>query len=179
MESTSAEEKTENIFFVQQNREEENKYFSSSAFLGTFLLLLKKNEKMRLQNQSIPFQHFPDDILHQTTTMGSLSDTSTTSSLTDSQERVLNTLGIASASLSICGSVLIITRIIRCQYYKGSPYNRIMIGLCFSDIISSIASGFSFLFLPRETSPRVWAFGNETTCNMLGFLTQVGYAAFW
>lgn len=108
--------------------------------------------------------------------MAAITTTSTTT-LTDSQERVLSVLGIASASLSICGSALIITRILRCKTYIDSPYNRIMVGLSVSDIISSFANGFGVFFLPKQCSPRVWAMGNETTCNMLGFLTQLGGAA--
>lgn len=102
-----------------------------------------------------------------------------TTTLSHNQERVLSILSIISACLSICGSSLIIGRIVRCKSYIGSPYNRIMLGLSISDIISSFAAGFGVFLLPKETSPRVWAFGNETTCNMLGFLTQLAIGAVW
>lgn len=98
--------------------------------------------------------------------------------LSEDQERMLNILGVISSTLSIMGSGLILGRIFRCKSYV-TPYNRIMIGLSSFDMITSFAVGFGPLLLPNETSTRVWAFGNDTTCNFIGFLTQLGIGGIW
>lgn len=99
--------------------------------------------------------------------------------LTDSQELWLTVLGVISGTLSLIGSTLIIVRICRCRLYT-TPYQRIMLGLSLTDLVASFATGWGpLLFLPKGTSPRAVAFGNETTCNMLGFLTQFAICAVW
>lgn len=101
------------------------------------------------------------------------------SSLSNSQQRILSALSMPTALLSILGSTLIIIRVFRCRLYKKSPYNRLMLALSASDIISSFSAGFGVFLLPQETSDVIWARGSETTCNLLGFLTQLAIGAIW
>lgn len=96
--------------------------------------------------------------------------------LSDQQERVLSILSLVFSLLSICGSTMIIARILRCRSYS-TPYNRLMIGLSVSDIVTSFVLGFGVFLLPEETSTRNWARGNETTCHMLGFFSQLAIVA--
>ena len=100
--------------------------------------------------------------------------------LADSQENLLSILGLITGCMSMLGSTLIASRVWR-NYRKHTttPYERMMGALSCCDVVSSFAFGFAPLLLPKDTSPRAWASGNEMTCNMLGFLTQFSFAAVW
>ena len=97
-------------------------------------------------------------------------------SLTDGQERVLSLLYVFSSTLSIIGSSTIIFKVLA-NRGKATSYDRLMLGLSLCDIVSSIAYSLYPFFLPAQTSPRVWAFGNEATCSFIGFMTQFGFSA--
>lgn len=95
--------------------------------------------------------------------------------LTDAQEKALILLQIFSATLSLIGSSVIVCKILKtkeCGKKSSSPYDRIILGLSSCDLVSSVTFAASPFMLPRETSSRVWAFGNDGTCTLLGFLIQ-------
>ena len=81
-------------------------------------------------------------------------------------------LPVITGSLSLITSSSIIWKILRSNTKLSSPYSRLIFGLCFYDIISSIANALSAV--PSPPSPygtEVWgAFGNETTCRIQGFM---------
>lgn len=96
--------------------------------------------------------------------------------LSTSQEKVLSCTAAITGALSICGSSLIMMRVIK---NRGSlnPYERIMFALSFCDIIASLNYALSPFLMPAETSTRVWAVGTDGTCNLLGFLQQFSISA--
>jgi len=101
--------------------------------------------------------------------------------LTDKQETLLSILGIISGTMSILGSACIVSHMWRYHRIQESTttYERLMAGLSIFDMSSSFAFGFAPFFLPRDTSPRSWASGNDRTCTMIGFFTQIGFGAIW
>jgi hypothetical protein len=102
--------------------------------------------------------------------------------LSDDQEKVLIFLQIFSAFLSLIGSSTIVFKIVRGVTRKQptTPYDRIILGLSSCDIIASLVYAVGPFLLPGETSLRVWAFGSERSCEVLGFLNQLAcVAAFW
>lgn len=96
--------------------------------------------------------------------------------LSDGQEKLLSLLYLCSSTLSMVGSSTITYKVFA-NRRKATSYDRLMFGLSICDIISSIAYSLYPFFLPKETSPRVWAIGSDATCSVLGFLTQLGFAA--
>lgn len=97
------------------------------------------------------------------------------STLSDSQEKTLSMLSVVSAMLSICGSFVIVIRVLghkRLQQ-KVTPYHRIMLALSLCDISASTTFALSPFLAPASTSQRVWAIGNDATCSFHGFLSQV------
>lgn len=105
-----------------------------------------------------------------------IEDDSPQSTLSDSQEKVLSSLFVASAFLSIVGSATIVRKVLRNRSI-ASPYDRLLLGLSVSDIIASSTYAMWPFLLPKESSKRIWAIGNDATCNLLGFLTQLSFAA--
>lgn len=97
-------------------------------------------------------------------------------SLTDKQVRLLAFLFVVSGTLSMFGSFIIVHRVLR-NREQSKSYDRIMLGLSCSDIVSSLSYVLTPFLVPRETSTRVTAMGNDVSCSVLGWLTQVGYAA--
>eukprot|EP00934_Nitzschia_sp_Nitz4_P005342 Nitzschia sp. Nitz4//scaffold7_size249615//165961//167400//NITZ4_001190-RA/size249615-processed-gene-0.149-mRNA-1//1//CDS//3329558481//5332//frame0 len=96
--------------------------------------------------------------------------------LTDGQEVVLSVLGLISGTLSVFGSSVIIFKILH-NLYRATPYDRLLLALSSCDIIASLTFAVSPFLLPKETSQRAWAAGNDATANMLGFLTQFSFSA--
>lgn len=84
----------------------------------------------------------------------------------------LSLLPIIPALLSCLASGTILYMVYKTGF--NSPYKRILFGLSCSDIITSLAFALQPFLLPRETSQRVWAFGNDATCTFLGTITQLG-----
>eukprot|EP00934_Nitzschia_sp_Nitz4_P002052 Nitzschia sp. Nitz4//scaffold8_size234185//151877//153292//NITZ4_001275-RA/size234185-processed-gene-0.164-mRNA-1//-1//CDS//3329559860//2052//frame0 len=99
------------------------------------------------------------------------------SSLSSSQERILASLSLLSGLLSFVASSAIIFMVV--QSKQKSPYKRILLGLSVSDLVASVTYATGPFLLPTETSPRVWARGNTTTCHLGGFLVQLSFAALW
>ena len=96
--------------------------------------------------------------------------------MTDNQEIAMSLLYVISSTFSILGSLTIIFKVLSDRKHATS-YDRLMLGLSCSDIVSSLGWLFTPFLLPRETSPRVWAIGNNGTCTFLGFMTQLGFSS--
>lgn len=100
---------------------------------------------------------------------------------TASQEQWVAFLPFPGGIVSILASCIII--LIVCRSKFDSSYKRILFGLSVSDVVISIVWILDPFLLPRATSHREFAIGNETTCNMIGVLTHFAisntfYAAF-
>jgi hypothetical protein len=98
------------------------------------------------------------------------------SSLSDGQEIILSVLMICSGVLSILGSSTIVYRVAE-NKTRTKPYDRIMLGLSVCDIVASFSYIVTPFLLPKETSQRVWASGSDGSCSILGWLTQLSFAA--
>jgi hypothetical protein len=89
------------------------------------------------------------------------------------QEQALAILPIPSAILSILGSSIIIYIAVSSRKQrKWTPYTRLLFVMSVFDIISSAILSVATFLRPRETSPRLWSFGNDATCSAVGFLNQ-------
>jgi hypothetical protein len=62
-----------------------------------------------------------------------------------------------------------------------TPYERIITGLSFCDIITSFIYAINPFLVPSGAgiNNNVWAFGNLATCQARGFLTQLTIASYW
>ena len=138
-----------------------------------------------------------DELVVQATTTASSDETWI---LSDNQERTLAFLNIATALLSTTGSSLIFYHILRNylswhgdgsentsttsrrrrrreqdnEHHRLSPYERIVLALSASDILFSLSFIGGVFLTPADTSPRVYAIGNDQTCAFLGVMSQLG-----
>ena len=122
--------------------------------------------------------------------MASTEVPSTYSYLTDTQERVIAFVPIAPALFSILGSCLILRLIVikRRRRRRGgggttrtkpvTAFHRILFGMSLYDIYNSINVVLQSFLTPRDTSRRLYAVGNDATCNLLGFGFQFSYGSF-
>lgn len=105
-------------------------------------------------------------------------ETNDDDSLTSSQEKVLSLLPVVSGLLSAWGSLEIIRIVLLRGRQRTTPtriqscYQRIMLGLSASDLVSSIVLSLQAFLLPAAEG-RTWALGNQATCNTMGFLQQL------
>ena len=102
------------------------------------------------------------------------------SSLSDTQEIILSVLPIISGFLSMIGSFTIIYvewNLGRTKRKKWTTYARLLIAMSCCYVVVSITFIIQPFLLPTKTSQRVWAFGNDSTCSVLGFLFQLSFAA--
>ena len=98
--------------------------------------------------------------------------------LSDVREKIISILPIPASILSIFGSVSIIYMACRKRRNQNwTPYTRLLLGMSCSDILFSITWSLSAFLLPKETSHRAYAVGNDATCSGLGFLLQLSYSA--
>lgn len=104
------------------------------------------------------------------------SDMSELSTLTLAQEKTLAMMGVVSGSLSVLGSSTIVYKVLKKKYIR-TPYDRLMLGLSTCDIIASVTLALGPFLIPASTSQRVWAIGNDATCNMLGWFFQFSFSA--
>ena len=82
--------------------------------------------------------------------------------LSDSQEKLLAILPIPSAILSIFGSVVILFMAFKSRRKTHwTTYHALLTGISLTEIIFSITLAAGNFLYPRETSNRIWAFGNE------------------
>ena len=99
------------------------------------------------------------------------------SSLSETQDMVLSLLPILPALLSLWGSANIIYMVLVSG--KKTPYRRILLGLSVCDMISSVVFPWQAFLLPSDTSQRLWAVGNDATCDALGFFQQFTFCSVW
>lgn len=95
--------------------------------------------------------------------------------LTSHQQKVISLLPIVPAVLSVIASATIIKLTINSGF--KTPYRRILFGLSLADIITSISFALQSFLVPAETSSRVWAIGNHTSCRLIGATTQMGFSS--
>ena len=114
-------------------------------------------------------------ITNYTTTTTAQQDEFELSDLSDKQEKILAVFLVCSAILSLVGSCTIVFKILRslCRNKTTTPYERIILGLSCCDILASCTYAMGPFLLPRETSQRVWADGDDSSCQKLGFLVQI------
>jgi len=99
------------------------------------------------------------------------------SSLTDAQEKALYILYFIPSILSALGSSQIIYMVLTAG--KTTPYRRILLGLSIGDFLSSCYYPVSNYLMPQETSQRIWAFGNDSTCSFVGWCQVFFLRNFW
>ena len=104
----------------------------------------------------------------QGTTVYDMNSTEPPTELSDQQDKTLSLLPILPACLSIWGSANIIYMVLSSE--KRTPYRRLLFGLSCCDVISSITLALQPYLMPRGTA--IWAVGNETSCDALGFFQQ-------
>jgi len=115
-------------------------------------------------------------------TIDSFPTPTTSTELSDNQEKVLYVLLICAATLSLIGSCTIVFKILRgmARNQTITPYDRIILGLSSCDIVASVTYAIGPFFLPTESSLRIWSFGSLQTCQALGFVNQFScVAAIW
>jgi len=79
------------------------------------------------------------------------------------------------ALISILASSIFIWMILRSQKRLSTPYHRLIIGLCVTDILFSLPQATCNMLSPAELDYRVWnARGNEATCDAHGFIQHLG-----
>ena len=99
------------------------------------------------------------------------------SSLTDTQEKILSLLPILPSAASALCSGTIIYLVILSRF--ESSYKRILFAISVADIITSVSFSFQPFLLPKATSQRVWAIGNDATCTVLGTFSQLSMTSIW
>lgn len=92
-------------------------------------------------------------------------------------QEVLEIIPKITGGLSFLFSLLTVTYIIFFgDDAKRGFYNRLVIGMCCADMVSSLAFFFSTWPMPVDSSA-VLAAGNEATCRIQGFFTQYSIAS--
>ena len=100
------------------------------------------------------------------------------SSLTVAQDKALSLTPVFSSLLSAWGSISIIYMVVSSS--QRSSYKRIMLGLSVFDLVSSVTIALQPFLLPSDSQPeRVWAIGNEATCEAMGFFHQLSQGSVW
>jgi hypothetical protein len=84
---------------------------------------------------------------------------------------------VISCLLSILGSLTIAYLILRKGLWKKDFFQRIMLGLCVADLISTMATLVQPLLMPRFTRVPV-ALGNVHTCEAVAFLSLFVWASY-
>ena len=77
-----------------------------------------------------------------------------------------------SCSLSVIGSLMIVSQVVRNKFNRSKPQQRLILGLSLSDLCTSLGWIFTPLFMPSN-SGAIWAIGNQTTCNIQGFIVTL------
>ena len=97
--------------------------------------------------------------------------------LSEAQEKALAWIPVITGLLSTWGSANIIYAVYKTDKRSRNCYNRIMFGLSFSDVVSSLVLSLQAFLLPKETSHRVYASGNDATCAVMGFFQQLSLSS--
>ncbi len=81
----------------------------------------------------------------------------------------------ATAILSLISSLVLIWMIRRSHAGLSSTPNRLLIGLCIADMMSSSSISLQAMWVPSELNYYIWnAIGNATTCAIQGCLYVFG-----
>jgi hypothetical protein len=91
------------------------------------------------------------------------------------QKRILAILPKVSGTLSCFFSGVIIYTILRDKKRRSRTYHRLIFGISCCDLSASFWLALSTWPIPEDGA--LWAVGNETTCNLQGFFTQLGIAS--
>ena len=92
------------------------------------------------------------------------------------ETRTSSIIRAVTATISIIASSTLIWMISRSEKGFGSIKNRLLLGLCISDIIFSLSLSFCNLTAPASDAYITWnARGNMVTCEALGFLSITGF----
>ena len=81
---------------------------------------------------------------------------------------------VSTASLSFVASTVMAIAIVRSDGWLSSPYQRIIFGLCLSDILQSLCLIVGPFAVPSMVPQGIWAVGNYQTCQANGFLFNFG-----
>ena len=85
---------------------------------------------------------------------------------------------VAGSISLIASSIILVWNVLRSHIGLSSTFNRLLLGLCVADIMSSCAFTFSTVMIPKEVDYLYWnARGNMLTCNLQGFLSVMGSSA--
>ncbi|CAB9506474.1 expressed unknown protein [Seminavis robusta] len=98
-----------------------------------------------------------------------------TSTLSIPQDKALSIIPCFTSLLSCLGSAQIIYKVSTAR--KTTPYRRILWGLSSADFLCSLLYPWQAFLVPADTSPRIWAIGNDATCTLLGFGQQIFFAS--
>lgn len=93
--------------------------------------------------------------------------------LSDGQQLFIALLPIPSGILGVMGSWIVIQMAFRMRKAQSwSPYQALLTGMSVCSILYTITSMLGSFLYPKETSTKVWAFGNDgkfRTCKYDGF----------
>ena len=81
----------------------------------------------------------------------------------------LTFIPMVTGTISIVASSIAIIKILQSESKLSNPYNRLFIGMCIFDIMSSSCHASSSLPIPKN-GKWYWAFGNDTTCQIQGYI---------
>ncbi|CAJ1937942.1 unnamed protein product [Cylindrotheca closterium] len=99
------------------------------------------------------------------------------SSLSDDQQKVLGLWMIVAGCLSVIGSFFTMYRVFKSSS-KTNSYDRIIFGLSGFNMLSAITYIMTPFLLPSDgPSSRIWSNGNQVSCSFLGWLTQLSFAS--
>lgn len=102
------------------------------------------------------------------------------SDLTDAQNILLSVLSVPVSFLSVCASTTLIYMVMsQTRQTTTTSLDRILILMSLYDICWSIQACLQGFLAPPDVSQRATAWGNEASCNALGFFFQFGGAVFW
>lgn len=96
-------------------------------------------------------------------------------SLSDAQEKVLALLPVIPSILSIVSSALVMRLVWRNHFVE--TYQRLLFAMSVCDVICTANFVIEPFITPHETSRRIWAVGNDSSCLASGFFYQFSSAA--
>jgi hypothetical protein len=89
-------------------------------------------------------------------------------------QRALAILPMITGTISGLSSLFVIRFILGEREHLKKPYYRLILGLSSMDVLFSFNAAVSTLVLPRDTPDVQFAYGTTFTCEVSGFLWQVG-----
>jgi len=96
---------------------------------------------------------------------------------TNKELKVLAIIPMITGPISVISSMTIIVMILRSTKALSIPYHRILFGLSIADILASIGMSTGSLLAPKG-SPLLWkSFGNQSSCDVQGFIYILGSIA--